>query len=45
MVISTLCMIMASVILTCMGYGVSTWQWWAIILLMVMYRLAALIEN
>lgn len=44
MVFSTLCMIMVSIILTSMGYSINTWQWWAIILLMVIYKLFGLIN-
>ena len=36
-VISGLVLILESTVMCSMGYGINTWQWWAMILLTVLY--------
>lgn len=45
-IFSTFIMVVANLvmILGC-DYGIKTWQWWAIMILMILYRLTVLIEN
>ena len=38
-VIGGLVLILESAVMNSMGYGVTTWQWWAMILLTVLYAL------
>lgn len=41
--ISGLVLILESAVMNSMGYGVTTWQWWAMILLTVLYALIVMI--
>ena len=41
--IVSLVLILESAVMNSMGYGVTTWQWWAMILLTVLYTLITLI--
>lgn len=36
-VVSSLVLILESTVMCSMGYGINTWQWWAMILLTVLY--------
>lgn len=36
-IINLTCFVAVSIILTCMGYNAGKWQWWAIMLLMIVY--------
>ena len=36
-VVSSLVLILESTVMNSMGYGINTWQWWAMILLTVLY--------
>lgn len=42
-VISGLVLILESAVMNSMGYDVTTWQWWAMILLTVLYALIVMI--
>jgi len=36
-VVSSLVLILESTVMSSIGYGINTWQWWAMILLTVLY--------
>ena len=42
-VVSSLVLILESTVMCSMGYGINTWQWWAMILLTVLYAFALLL--
>lgn len=41
--IGVLVLILESIVMNSMGYGITTWQWWAMLLLTVLYALIAII--
>lgn len=42
---STICMFAVSIILISIGYDASSWQWWAILILMALYGLIYTIDD
>lgn len=41
--IGVLVLILESIVMNSMGYGITIWQWWAMFLLTVLYALIAII--
>lgn len=41
--IGNLVLILESIVMNSMGYGITTWQWWAMILLTALYALITMI--
>lgn len=45
-IFSSFTMVVASIVMTLgCNCGVKTWQWWAIMILMILYKFTGLIEN
>lgn len=42
-VVSSLVLILESTVMCSMGYSINTWQWWAMILLTILYAFALLL--
>ena len=42
-VVSSLVLILESIVMYSMGYAITTWQWWAVILLTILYAFALLL--
>ena len=42
-VVSSLVLILESTVMRSMGYAITTWQWWAVILLTILYAFALLL--
>lgn len=42
-VVSSLVLILESTVMYSMGYAITTWQWWAVILLTILYAFALLL--
>lgn len=42
-VVSGLVLILESTVMCSMGYSINTWQWWAMILLTILYAFALLL--
>lgn len=42
-VVSSLVLMLESTVMCSMGYGITTWQWWAVILLTILYAFALLL--
>ena len=42
-VVSSLVLILESTVMCSMGYSINTWQWWAVILLTILYAFALLL--
>ena len=44
-VVSSLVLILESTVMCSMGYAITTWQWWAVILLTILYAFALLLVD
>lgn len=44
-VVSSLVLILESTVMHSMGYGINTWQWWAMILLTILYALILTVSH
>lgn len=42
-VVSGLVLALESIVIHSMGYAITTWQWWAVILLTILYAFALLL--
>ena len=42
-VVSGLVLILESIVMCSMGYSINTWQWWAMILLTILYAFVLLL--
>lgn len=46
LIFSTFIMVVANLVMVLgCDYGIKTWQWWAIMILMILYKFTGLIEN